>query len=453
MTSQRLPAVPAGNSETARALEAARQENARLRAEEAESRRLHKAAGLAGLRIRDQLTAEGVIAEAREIFENVIASDFVYLHLVIDGWVQPPAGHEHDWKFESSYERVMPEQTLVHMTRVFREQASFAVQDVRTREGKEIPAWLRQAIRDAGVIALLTVPFGVGDTLLGYVALHRCREGWPFTTAEVDAVESIAADLGRGLYQARLYEKERGVVADLKALDRAKSDFLAIMSHELRTPLTSIEGYLELLSDPQTGPLNPQQRQMVRTISSNASRLNSLIEGVFELTKLESRAAKRERKPVNLVDVVTQAVECARPSLNARRLEVDTQVPSRAVIISANPDELDEVFTNLLANAVKFTPDGGHIRASVAVEGGSAVVRVRDTGIGIPAAEQDHLFGRFFRASNARDIPGTGLGLAIVRGIVTSHEGDISVSSEEGKGSTFTVRLPCTVTGWREAPA
>jgi two-component system, OmpR family, phosphate regulon sensor histidine kinase PhoR len=454
MSSQSVPAVPAGSSEMAQALEAARRENARLRAEEAESRRLHKAAGVAGLHIRDQLTAEGVVTEAREIFENIIGSDLVYLYLINDGWIQPPVGHEHDWKYESSYERAMPEQTLVHLTQVFRKQEGFVIHDARTKEGEEIPAWLRQAIREAGVIAVLTVPFGVDETLLGYVALHRCREGWPFTTAEIDAVESIAADLGRGLYQARLYEKERSLVADLKALDRAKSDFITIMSHELRTPLTSIEGYLELLSDLETGPLSAQQREMVSLVSRNASRLHSLIEDVFELTKVESSVSGPERKPVNLVDVVAQAADCVGPSLAARELELDTQIPSHAVVVSANPAQLDQVLSNLLANAVKFTPEGGHIHVGVAVEdGGTAVVRVRDTGIGIPKAEQEHLFSRFFRCSNARDIPGTGLGLYIVHSIVTSHGGDISVSSEEGRGSTFTVRLPCTMTGWQEGNA
>jgi two-component system, OmpR family, phosphate regulon sensor histidine kinase PhoR len=248
-----------GATEMARALEAARQENARLRAEEAESRRLHQLARVSGLRIRDQLTSDGVVAEAYGILSKSIESDFVYLHLIIDGWVQPPVGHEHDWKFESSYEHVMPETTLVHMTKVFRHQESLVIQDVRTGEGEEIPAWLRQAIRNAGVIGLLVVPFGVGDALLGYVAMHRCREGWPFTPAEIDAVQSIAADLGRGLNQARLYEKEQRVVEDLKSLDQAKSDFFATVSHELRSPLTSIEGYVELLTEPDTGPLNRQQ--------------------------------------------------------------------------------------------------------------------------------------------------------------------------------------------------
>lgn len=441
----------AGDSELARALAAARQENARLRAEKAESSRLHTMARISGLGIRDQMTADGVVAEAYRVLDSTIESDFAYLHLVVNGWIQPPVGHEHDRKFESSYEHVMPETTLVHMTKVFREQGSLVIEDVRGAEGEEIPAWLRQAIRDAGVVALLVVPFGVGDALLGYVALHRCREGWPFLPAEIDAVESIAADLGRGLYQARLYERERSLVGELKSLDQAKSDFFTTVSHELRSPLTSIEGYVEMLGDPDTGPLNLQQQRMVNAIDRGASRLRRLIDDVFTLAKLESGATKPSYRPVNLVDLVLESVESARPSLIARDLDLDTRTPGHAVIVSADSAQLDEVFTNLLTNAAKLTPEGGRVSASLAIEDGAAVVRVRDTGIGIPESEQEHVFGRFFRASNARrqTIPGTGLGLAIVRSIVSSHGGHISVSSEEGKGSTFAVRLPCTVTGWR----
>jgi two-component system, OmpR family, phosphate regulon sensor histidine kinase PhoR len=194
---------------------------------------------------------------------------------------------------------------------------------------------------------------------------------------------------------------------------------------------------------------------MVQTIDRCAARLRSLIDDVFKLAKLESGASKPEPRPVNLVDLVLGAAECARPSLIARKVGLHTQAPDDAVIVSADPAQLDEVFVNLLTNAVKFTPEGGHIDVSVAVEAGTAVVSVRDTGIGIPEAEQAQLFGRFFRASNARQqsIPGSGLGLAIVRSIIVSHGGRISVSSREGKGSTFTVRLPCTVTGWRGHPA
>jgi two-component system, OmpR family, phosphate regulon sensor histidine kinase PhoR len=443
---------PAGNSGMAQALEAARREIARLRAEEADSRRLAKMARVLGLRIRDEMTEDGVVTAASEIFENSIESDFAYLHLVIDGWVHPPVGHEHDWRFEGSYERVMPEQSLVHMRKVFREQASFVIQDVRTREGEEIPAWLRQAIRGAGVIGLLVVPFGVGDELLGYVALHRCQEGQSFTAAEIDAVESISADLGRGLHQARLYQREQRLVEELKSLDQAKTDFFTTVSHELRSPLTSIQGYVEMLSDEDFEPLSPQQQHIVRVIDRNAARLNRLIDGISRLAKLEADVLKPEPQPVNLVDLLTGAVESARPSAIARRLDITIQVPDQAVIVSADPAQLDEVFTNLLANAVKYTPEGGHIRASLAIEDGTATVRVRDTGIGIPESEREQMFTRFFRASNARkeDIPGTGLGLAIARSIVVSHGGDISVSSQEGEGSAFTVRLPCTVSGWRE---
>src|SRR5207248_5976248 len=127
---------------------------------------------------------------------------------------------------------------------------------------------------------------GTGNDLLGIIVALRTGHGRPWTGAEVAAIESIAADLGRGLHQARLFEAENRLVGELRAVDQAKSDFLATVSHELRTPLTSIAGYVEILRDAEAGPLTPAQQQMLETVDRNAARLRHLIEDVLTLSKI-----------------------------------------------------------------------------------------------------------------------------------------------------------------------
>jgi signal transduction histidine kinase len=149
------------------------------------------------------------------------------------------------------------------------------------------------------------------------------------------------------------------------------------------------------------------------------------------------------RSPVDLAGLVTAAADVIRPAAAAGGLDLEVSCPPSALIVDGDADQLDRVLVNLLSNAVKYTPKGGHVAAALASEGDSAVLTVADTGIGIPAQDQAALFTRFFRASNAvaGAVPGSGLGMSIARTIVTNHEGDISVESAEGEGTTVTVRI------------
>jgi two-component system, OmpR family, phosphate regulon sensor histidine kinase PhoR len=307
-----------------------------------------------------------------------------------------------------------------------------------------MPARLRQTLCEAGIKAQLMTPFGVGSELLGIIVLQRMQAGRPWTPAEVDAMESVAADLGRGLNHARLYEAENRLVEDLQALDTAKSTFFATVSHELRAPLTTIEGYVEMFGDGDAGEVTAQQRQMLEVIDRSTVRLRNLVDDVFTLAKLESGAFTTVMRPVDLTDVIRAGADAVRPSVIAGELDLTISATEGELMVDGDASQLDRVVINLLSNAVKFTPKGGCVDVSAFAEGRSAVIRVRDTGIGIPASDQKELFNRFFRASNAtgRSIPGTGLGLAIVRMIVVNHGGDIKLTSAEGAGTKVTVWLP-----------
>jgi two-component system, OmpR family, phosphate regulon sensor histidine kinase PhoR len=252
----------------------------------------------------------------------------------------------------------------------------------------------------------------------------------------------VAADLGRGIGHARLYEQERRLVDELREVDRTKTDFLSTVSHELRTPLTSIAGVADMLRD-DNSPLTPEQREMLEVIDRSTMRLRNLIEDLLTLSRIETGEFGTRRQTMDIRAAVAAAVTAVEPSVRRGGLALHTDYPA-ALMIGADPNQIDRVMVNLLSNAVKFTPAGGQIWVRVATEGDRALISVSDNGIGIPEAEQPALFDRFYRASNAtaHAIPGTGLGLTIVRTIVANHDGELTLYSKEGQGTTVVIRLP-----------
>lgn len=237
---------------------------------------------------------------------------------------------------------------------------------------------------------------------------------------------------------------EQAAVERLRELERVKSDFVSTVSHELRTPITSIIGYLEVLEDGMVGDLDEAQRGIVGRIDRNSHRLLRLVEDLLKLSQIESSTLQLNRVSTDLRDVVAAAHDAIGWVLDSRVLDVDVQVPDRPVELDVDPDEMERMLVNLLTNAVKFTPDGGRIGLRLGVDDLGATLAVSDTGVGIPEAEQDRLFSRFYRSSTATEqaVQGAGLGLTIVQAIVAMHGGSIDVESGADRGTTFTVRLP-----------
>lgn len=229
----------------------------------------------------------------------------------------------------------------------------------------------------------------------------------------------------------------------LLELDRLKDEFVATASHELRTPLTSLSGYLEMALDPAEGPLSPTRESQLRIVRRNADRLGALVDQLLFLARADSHPLELDRQPVDLGAILTEAAETARPAAGAKNISlVVVGEPPQGV--AADRPQLLRVVDNLVANAVKFTPDGGSVRLSASRRGETAVVEVTDTGLGIPHAEQPELFNRFFRGTTAieKAIPGSGLGLAISQVIAEAHGGTIELESTAGAGSTFRLVLP-----------
>lgn len=234
-------------------------------------------------------------------------------------------------------------------------------------------------------------------------------------------------------------------VTELRRLENVRKEFVANVSHELRTPLTSIRGYAEtLLADPGIDP--SVRSEFLTVINKHAGQLSELIDDLLQLSSLESGRKELEKEPVNVAETAHSVVQAMRPSIQEHRLACDVSAAADTGVL-ANQRGLEQVFYNLLDNAVKYTPAGGRIRIDVTPDSDSVRVSVSDTGIGIPGEDLSRIFERFYRVdkSRSRDLGGTGLGLAIVKHIVQLHSGKVLVESTPGAGSTFTVILPRAV--------
>jgi signal transduction histidine kinase len=248
-------------------------------------------------------------------------------------------------------------------------------------------------------------------------------------------------------YRALFEDSEAGRVQlaeqndRLRELDLLKDEFVASVSHELRTPLTSISGYLELVLD--AGQLSDDQEQFLGVVGRNADRLLRVVGDLLFMAQLKSSAVVLERAPIDLTDLFRGAVQSVGPLAHERGIELTLHCEALSPL-EADAGRLGQVVDNLLTNALKFTPRGGRVEVRGSERDGVVRLQVRDTGMGISEADQQHLFERFFRTSEAQTeaIQGTGLGLSIVAAIVEAHGGSIEVESELGVGTTFTVVLP-----------
>jgi len=261
--------------------------------------------------------------------------------------------------------------------------------------------------------------------------------------------EEIPLSDGRTLYASLTPVAEIGRIAvmqditHLKELDKMKSDFVSTVSHDLRSPLASISGYAFLL--PEAGELNQTQQEFVEGIRQSMAKMTTLIDNLLDLGKIEARVGM-EMRPCQLVTVINKAVKSLREQARTKEIALQLDLPPELSLVQGNPVRLDQVVSNLVDNAIKFTPKGGMVTVSAREEKGKVVVEVKDTGIGIAPEDQLHLFEKFYRVSSEEtsDIEGTGLGLAIVKSIVEGHGGRLWVKSQLGQGSIFGFALPST---------
>ncbi|MEL7672211.1 MAG: ATP-binding protein [Chloroflexota bacterium] len=229
-------------------------------------------------------------------------------------------------------------------------------------------------------------------------------------------------------------------ITHLKELDRIKSEFVTTVSHDLRSPLTAILGYLELLR--RSGPFNSNQEDFARRIVNSVQSITTLINDLLELGKIEA-GFDQDRELAALGPIIESAVSERQHEWEAKQQALGVALAGDLPPVLGHPLRLRQLVSNLLENAIKYTPNGGQVSLSLESNGDFLVLRVSDSGIGIPQQDQPYIFDKFYRTEQAIDeYKGTGLGLSIVKSIVEQHQGRIWVDSEVGKGSTFTVMLP-----------
>jgi signal transduction histidine kinase len=294
----------------------------------------------------------------------------------------------------------------------------------------------------------------ISDRIQDPDAYRQAMERLRTATEEVTFDEFVDAASGRVFqgFTAPVHDDRGGFVGRIwtmrevtqqRELDRLKDDFVATVSHELRTPLTSMMGFLEMIREGEAGELTEQQQRFLSIVYRSSERLQRLVGDLLFVARLDANGLQLQFAEVDLVDVVRDNVEATSALARSRAIDLVAELDELPAVV-ADRERLGQLVTNLLSNAIKFTPEQGTVTVRTFANGGSAVLEVEDTGIGIPSGEQGRLFQRFFRSTNAteRAIPGTGLGLVITKAIVEAHGGSITVRSELEEGTCFHVELP-----------
>jgi PAS domain S-box-containing protein len=230
-------------------------------------------------------------------------------------------------------------------------------------------------------------------------------------------------------------------VTHFKELDLMKSEFVATVSHDLRAPLTFMRGYATMM--PMVGQLNDKQKEFADKIIIGIEQMTKLIDDLLDLGRIEAGVGLAQ-EPCRLDDILHSIVDILQPVAVTKGLTLNLEVPANLPLISGDPTLLRQAITNLVDNALKYTPSGGQVRVGVSASEGKFRVAVTDTGVGIAPADQAHLFEKFFRVKQrgSTQVKGSGLGLAIVKSIVERHGGRVWMESRLGKGSTFYMELP-----------
>lgn len=290
-----------------------------------------------------------------------------------------------------------------------------------------------------GICSMLTAPLRGKQKMLGLVRAYSAERGH-FTAEDAAFLSAIASQGSIAIENALAYQT-------LSRLDEMKSKFVRTATHELRSPVGVVRSLLRTIIEGYAGSLTDQQRDLIARAARRADFLQTLIDDLLDLAAGKSELAARDSVGAIALDALVERV-IARFEAKARekniRLDYPTEAGDRPATISAAEDGADRIVDNLVSNAVKYTAPGGTVRVTLQRAPASVVLRVADSGIGIPAEALPHLFEEFYRAPNARsqEKEGTGLGLAIVKDLVTRYHGQISVQSRLGEGTTFEVTFP-----------
>ncbi|MXX52520.1 MAG: cell wall metabolism sensor histidine kinase WalK, partial [Dehalococcoidia bacterium] len=296
--------------------------------------------------------------------------------------------------------------------------------DVRSTHGRP----LAEIVRDHELLELASTSAETGLIQRAEVELLHQRR----------FLHAIAAPISTDPSQGVLLTLQD--VTSLRQVQNTRREFVSNVSHELRTPLASVRAMVETLDG---GAIHDTDvaRDFLSRIESDVERMTAMVDELLELSSLESGQMPIHLAPVELCDVAGKVIERFEMRAGSRGVKLLIRIPDGLPYLMADAGKLDQILTNLVENALKFTPEGGHISLSAKTVREGVQIEVADTGIGIPREHLPHIFERFYKVDRSRRDVGTGLGLAITRRLAEAHGGDITVSSVEGEGSVFTFNL------------
>ena len=304
---------------------------------------------------------------------------------------------------------------------------------------------------------LLTHSGGIGYIVLGYK-----KSGNPYSKQDIRILDIIADELVIAVQNSLRFEEIqhfnitlqqkveeatrqlRHANHRLRELDATKDEFISMASHQLRTPLTTIKGYLSMVLEGDVGPVNKNEKQMIQQAFDSAERMVYLIADLLNVSRLQSGKFVIENKPTDLAKMVEGEVAQLKETAEHHNLKLIYKKPSKFPLLNLDETKIRQVIMNFLDNAIYYTPAGGSIEVALEATDEAVSYTVTDTGLGVPKAEQHHLFSKFYRAGNARKMrpDGTGLGLFMAKKVIVAQGGAIIFKSTEGKGSTFGFSFP-----------
>ena len=304
-------------------------------------------------------------------------------------------------------------------------------------DGMDVLRRMRERDQDSTIVILT----GVGGVSSATRAMQDGADG--YVEKQYLAGREGEPEFFYALKQA--LEHRAGYVAQRK-LYELRTQFYSMVTHDLRNPAGTVLGLLKLVLAGKGGALTPQQEKMLMTANSAATKFVNLITNYLDYAKIEAGYLRLEKTPTDLAKLVERSVEQADVLASVKKLTLTVEAPSSPLMVTVDAEKLEQVFDNLISNAIKYTPDGGRVTVTLEREGDVAVFSVTDTGPGISADELETLFTKYTRLagpSTSHEV-GTGLGLAIVKEIVDAHAGSVQARSTVGEGSTFLIRIPLT---------
>jgi signal transduction histidine kinase len=248
---------------------------------------------------------------------------------------------------------------------------------------------------------------------------------------------ALASQGAAAIQNARAYRQ-------LQELEEAKSRFIFVVTHELKAPVAAVQSQFAVLRGGFAGQLTEKQQTLIERAARRMDRLQALLRDLLVLGSLKDRLPQHPTVELNLAELLRRLVEIHQPEAEARGVSLTVELPEAPVSFRTTEEDVHQLAGNLIENAVKYTPTGGHVSVQLHAESGQIILSVTDTGVGISPEAMPHIFEEFYRAANVKEMmtEGTGLGLSLVKRIVDLYQGEVRVDSDLGKGTTFTVTLP-----------